>query len=86
MDSPGTFMGIPVTLVPDLADNATPAAGNVVAYFIHPLAYAVVVREDVVVQRLVERFADIGQIGFSIYSRTGGQLVLPEAVARLTTA
>jgi HK97 family phage major capsid protein len=86
MDSPGTFMGIPVTLVPDLADNATPAANNVVAYFIHPLAYAVVVREDMVVQRLVERFADIGQVGYSIYSRTGGQIVLPEAVARLTTA
>jgi HK97 family phage major capsid protein len=86
MDTPGTFMGIPVTLIPDLEDNTTPAASHIVAYFMNPLAYRVVVREEVVVQRLVERFADTGGIGFMVYSRTGGQLVLPDAVARLTTA
>ena len=86
VDSPNTFLGIPVTLMPDLADNATPAASNVVAYFLNPLAYAVVVRQDVVVQRAVEMYAEQGMVGFYLYTRTGGQLVLPEAVARLTTA
>jgi HK97 family phage major capsid protein len=86
MDSPNTFMGIPVTLIPDLATNATPAAGNIVAYFLNPMAYAVVVRQDIVVQRAVEMYAEQGLVGFYIYTRTGGQIVLPEAVARLTTA
>ncbi len=86
MVSPNTFMGIPVSLMPDLADNATPAAGNVVAYFLNPLAYAVVVRQDVVVQRAVQQYAEQGFVGYYIFSRTGGQVVLGDAVARLTTA
>lgn len=86
MDSPNTFMGIPVTLIPDLATNSTPAQGNVVAYFLNPMAYALVVRTDITVQRAVENYAEQGMTGFYIYTRTGGQIVLPEAVARLTVA
>lgn len=85
-DVPGYFCGVPYALLADLADNATPAAGNKVAYFMHPMAYALVVRQDVFVQRLTEMLAEAGKTAFYIWQRTGGQMVLPEAMARLVTA
>ena len=50
-DSPNTLLGIPVVFASALADNATPAAGNIVAYFIAPQAYAIAERQAMVVQR-----------------------------------
>lgn len=85
-DTPGTFLGIPYALLPDMPDNATPAAGRAVAYLLHPLAYTVVVRQELVVQRLTEVYAEQGKVAFYIWQRTGGQVVAPEAVARLVTA
>jgi HK97 family phage major capsid protein len=86
LDTSDTFMGLPVVPMPSLPDNATPAASRVVAYLIHPLAFTLVTRQEMVVQRLNEKFAELGQIGFYFFARNGGQVVLPAAVARLTTA
>lgn len=42
--------------------------------------YRIMDRAGVFVQRLVERYADKGQVGFRIRQRTDGKLTLPEAV------
>jgi HK97 family phage major capsid protein len=85
-DYPGTLAGIPVSLMPDMPDNATPAAGKNVVYLLHPQAYRLVVHQDITVVRLAEKYADTGQIGFMVFQRTGGQVVDPRGVARLVTA
>jgi HK97 family phage major capsid protein len=85
-DGPSYLAGVPYTPPPDLADNATTAAGNKMAYLLHPLGYSVVVRQDITVLRLPEMFAEQGKVEFYIFQRTGGQPVLTEAVARLVTA
>jgi HK97 family phage major capsid protein len=86
VDYPGTLAGVPVSLMPDMPDNATPAAGRNVAYLIHPQAYRLVVHADITVVRLVEKYADTGQLGFYVFQRTGGQPVDPRGIARLVTA
>lgn len=86
IDMPGYFAGVPYTLIPDMDDNATPAAGKNVMYLLHPSAYALVVRQDITVQRLTEMYAEVGKVAFYVWQRSGGQLVLPEAAARLVTA
>jgi HK97 family phage major capsid protein len=45
--------------------------------------YRIMDRSGVFVQRLVERYADKGQVGFRIRQRTDARLVLPEAVKTL---
>jgi len=85
-DPPGYFCGLPFTLTPDMDDGVTPAAGKNVAYLMHPMAYALVVRQEVIVQRLDELLAEQGKILYYLWGRVGGQVVVPEAVARLVTA
>jgi HK97 family phage major capsid protein len=86
VDYPGTLAGVPVTLMPDMESNSTAAANHNVAYLIHPQAYRLVVHQDITVVRLVEKYADTGQLGFYVFQRSGGQVVDPRGVARLVTA
>lgn len=84
-DSPSTLLGFPITIMPDLDDVGT--TGNTVAYFGNfQLGYSVVDRQQVIVQRLAERLAESGQIEFIIWQRVGGQVTMPEAIARLNVA
>lgn len=86
MDTPGTFLGQPYTLMPDLPDNGTPAANKNVLYLINPAAYRIVVRQDIVLVRINELASQINRVGFYVFARTNGHPVLPEALARLVTA
>jgi HK97 family phage major capsid protein len=52
----------------------------------NPLAYSIVDRTDIVVQRLDQIQAQTGQVVFYVWKRFGGQVVAPEAMARLITA
>lgn len=45
--------------------------------------YWILVRKERVMQRLNEKYADTGQIGFRMYQRVDANLVLPEAVVHL---
>lgn len=45
--------------------------------------YRIMDRSGTYVQRLIERYADKGQVGFRIRQRTDGRLVLPEAIKLL---
>jgi HK97 family phage major capsid protein len=84
-DGPSTLLGFPVTLAPDLDDSGT--TGKVPVYFGDiRQAYTLVVRTDLTVQRLVEKYAEVGEVEFIITERVGGQVVLAEALARLTCA
>lgn len=71
-----TLLGRPVASaegMPDIAANAFPI---VVGDFSR---YSVRDRTGVVIQRLVERYAEFGQVGFRIKHRTGGAPLLAEA-------
>jgi HK97 family phage major capsid protein len=85
-DSPFTICGLPHTLLPDMESNETPAAGKAVAYLLNPAAYTVTARQELTVMRIDLLLAQSGQILFYIFQRTGGQVVLGDAIARLKTA
>jgi HK97 family phage major capsid protein len=77
------ILGKPVVLsanMPDIAAGAKPVAlGDFKAYRIHD-------RAGFSIQRLNERYADTGFIGFKGYQRTDGKLLIPEAVKILAIA
>jgi HK97 family phage major capsid protein len=77
------ILGKPVVLsanMPDIAAGAKPIAlGDFKAYRIHD-------RAGFSIQRLNERYADTGFIGFKGYQRTDGKLLIPEAVKVLAIA
>lgn len=76
--SPGTILGRPYKLIPDMP--AISSASNSIAVGDFKRAYVWGDRTQMEVQRLVEKFADEGVIGFQFFGRSGGQVVLPEAI------
>jgi HK97 family phage major capsid protein len=74
----GSLLGFPIVEMPDMpaeAANAFPIAlGN------FGRCYIIADRVEMVIQRLVEKYAEQGQVAFLVRKRVGGQLVLPEAL------
>ncbi len=82
-DNPATIMGRPYV---ECVDMAAPSTGVTFAANAYPMVlgdfrrgYYIVDRVQMVVQRLVEKYADSGQIGFLARKRVGGQVVLADA-------
>lgn len=80
-DIPNTILDHPYMEVPDMPDVATNAYPVLFGDF--KRAYVVVDRVSMVMTRLTERYADLGQIGFIARKRVGGQVVLPEAMLKV---
>lgn len=80
-DIPNTILDHPYMEVPDMPDVATNAYPILFGDF--KRAYVAVDRVQMVMTRLTERYADLGQIGFIARKRVGGQVVLPEAYLRV---
>lgn len=82
-NTPDTIMGRPVETSDDMAGltaSAVPAVFGDMKY------YRIMDRKGITMQRLNELYAATGQVGFRMYSRTDGKLLLPEAVKKLTMA
>lgn len=84
---PGLQAGKPDTLIgrPVFISDHVPAVGEgakavLFGDFAH---YWIVDRKGRTMQRLVERYADNGQVGFRMFQRVDGKLTLPEAVVHL---
>ncbi len=63
--------------MPDVSDNNKAILFGDFAY------YNIYDRQGLFMQRLEEKYADQGQVGFRAYMRTDGLLTLPEAVKYL---
>jgi HK97 family phage major capsid protein len=80
--TPPTICGFPYLLCPDLPDPAADAYPVVFGDFRR--AYLIVDRmPSMSIQRLVEKYAELGQVGFLGRRRVDGQVVLPEAIVKL---
>ncbi len=82
--SPATLLGRPLVNpegMPGVAANASPI---VLGDF--RKGYRAKDRKGLTVQRLVERYAEYDQTGFTVKKRVGGQVVLPEAFTTLKVA
>ena len=81
---PPTIFGRPYAEMPDMpnvASNAFPIAfGDI------KRGYLIVDRVTMVVQRLVEKYAEQGQIAYLVRKRVGGQVVLAESIKVLKIA
>lgn len=76
--TPGRFMGNPIVEVPDV-----PACGDGAYSIIYAdlkKGYVISDRVQIEIQRLVELYAESGQVGFIARKRVGGQVVLAEAI------
>lgn len=82
--APNTILGLPYIECPDMADVSGGAFPIALGDFRR--GYIIVDRISIMVQRLVEKFAEQGQIAFLIRKRIGGQVVLPEAIKKLEIA
>jgi HK97 family phage major capsid protein len=80
-DIPNTILDHPYMEVPDMP-NVT-ALSYPIMFGDFKRAYVAVDRVQMVMTRLTERYADLGQIGFIARKRVGGQVVLPEAIRKL---
>ncbi len=87
---PAMILGSPVhewgdfPAVPSTTLSTTPGDGGIVlAYGDFRVGYKIVDRVDVFIQRLVEKYAEFGMIGFLVRKRVGGGVVLPEAIQLL---
>ncbi len=81
---PQTILGRPVVEahdMPNVASNAFP-----IAFGDFKRGYLVVDRITMVVQRLVEKYAETGQVAYLVRKRVGGQVVLAEAIRLLKIA
>jgi HK97 family phage major capsid protein len=64
--------------------GTTPGDGGIVlGYGDFKAGYRIVDRVDIIIQRLVERYAEYGMVGFLARRRVGGGVVLPEAIQLL---
>lgn len=81
--APDTLLGRPVQ-VSDYMDNV--AASKVPVVFGDLKYYRILDRKGITMQRLNELYAANGQVGFRMYERTEGKLLLGEAVKKLTMA
>ena len=77
--TPGRFMGVPIVEVPDMPVLTT-AGYFGMAFGDFRRAYVISDRVQIEVQRLVELYAESGQVGFIARKRVGGQVVLAEAI------
>lgn len=78
---PPTILGSPVVQAPDMpavAANAYP-----VLYGDFKSGYIIVDRISIIVKRLIEKYAETGQIAFLTRKRVGGQVILPEAILKM---
>jgi HK97 family phage major capsid protein len=74
------LLGWPAYVVDGLPDPATAGTGDASIWFLNlRSAYRVVARSGITVQRLGQRFAVEGIVGFLVTSRVGGELIKPEA-------
>lgn len=88
---PATILGSPVYEWPDFPAitsatglGTTPGDGGIVlGYGDFRAGYTIVDRVDIYIQRLVERYAEFGMVGFLARKRVGGKAVLPEAIQLL---
>lgn len=81
---PNLLCGYPVLECSDMPDIG---AGNFPIIFgDFGRGYLIVDRIEMTVQRLVEKYAEYGQVGFLARRRVGGQVVLPEAFCKLEIA
>lgn len=74
---PPMILNMPYIIAPDMPDIATSAYA--VAFGKWDLAYRIVDRTGIAVQRLEELYATSAQIGVLAYKRVGGQTVLSES-------
>lgn len=79
-DIPNTILDHAYMEAPDMPSVA--ALSYPIMFGDFKRAYVVVDRVQMVMTRLTERYADLGQIGFIARKRVGGQVVLPEAILR----
>jgi len=77
--TPGKLLGAPLVEVPDLANPADGA--KCMAFGNFRRGYVISDRVQIEIQRLVELYAESGQVGFLARKRVGGQVVLAEAIA-----
>lgn len=78
---PPTLDGYPVEESPDMPEVASGAYPVIFGDFY--TGYLIVDRITLEIQRLVEKYALSGQVGFLARRRVGGQVVVPEAIAKL---
>jgi HK97 family phage major capsid protein len=80
--SAATVLGRPYVECPDMPAEANSA--KAVAFGDFKKGYVIVDRLGMETQRLVEKYAEVGQVGLLFRRRVGGQVVLPEAIKILT--
>ena len=84
---PSNILGLPVyewTDIPALtAATGITDAAMIAAYGDFRAGYEIVDRVDIVIQRLIEKYAEFGMIGFLVRKRVGGGVILPEAIQLL---
>lgn len=83
LGAPDVLLGNPLTTNEDMASIATGAISFLYGDFSR---FYIVDRAGIFVQRLNERYADAGQVGFRVFHRTDSNLMLTEAVKKLTQA
>ena len=81
---PSTICGFPYTLCPDLDDPGENKYPILFGDFMR--GYRIVDRVPFTIQRLTEKYAEFGQVGFLGRRRIGGQVVLAEAIIKLKCA
>lgn len=79
--NPPTIIGYPYAEVVDMP--AIGASTYPMAFGDWKRAYQIVDRVQVVVQRLVEKYAETGQVAYLVRKRVGGLVTLPEAIIKL---
>lgn len=88
---PATILGSPIAAWPDFPAvtsatglGTTPGDGGIVlGYGDFRAGYTIVDRVDIYIQRLVEKYAEFGMVGFLARKRVGGKALLPEAIQLL---
>ncbi len=80
-DVPAAILGRPYLLAADMPDIAANAYPVIFGDFYR--AYVIVDRVHTEVQRLAEKYADLGVVGFIARKRVGGKVILPEAIKKL---
>ena len=83
---PMRFLGVPIVECPDLPTGSLTPADEVIIAAIGDFraGYKIIDRIDITIQRLVEKYAELGEIGFLARKRVGGGVVLPEAIQLLS--
>lgn len=81
--TPDTLLGRPVVTNEDMATIATGATTVLFGDF---SKFVIADRTGLSIQRLDERYADYGQVGFRVWHRTDSNLLLTEAVKKLVQA